>query len=196
MNDELKTSADIVLKENTRWKGRYRHIPFEIQRFDMGEDYKNCWTLYIFLSIAQIPQQYKPESFWLKTKAMDYKPQHEPSRLHYDYYRNPIINGIDFHGDCTFYEKYGEKHQRTIKIGCDYQHLHDDYFRCVTDPEHFLGDVKTVIDSVWNLMPELKVRCGTVGGWWSLSEGELNKHGDFVSNAGIEYRKKHYPSNK
>ena len=117
------------------------------------------WTHYIHLSLDQIPEESR-EKFWLppKLEAMSVSKRKYVWYDYYDYY-DSIISSLEFHGGCTFYEKTSgvDDAPRSVKIGCDYQHLWDDgqYYSI----GYVIGEIKQTIDSLHNLIPGIGVHC-------------------------------------
>ena len=114
------------LSERKVWTGIYRGIGYEINNFSIGESFPNCWSHYIRIDLRKQLEADLAAKFWL---VPDYKTVSPGGReyLSYEYYSS-IVEDLDWHGGCTFYEKLGgpDAKQKVIKIGCDYQHYHDD----------------------------------------------------------------------
>lgn len=170
------------IKENFKkvWTGNHLGISFEINNWTTPansiEDFeRHHWTYYIYIHIDRIPEQYKPLSFWLrprKDKAFKY--------THYDYYKHPIIGGLEFHCGITWYSKEEgfDGTGKVIKIGCDYQHYWDE--GKTYQLRHILPDVENTINDLRNKMPEYKYLCN--GNWklYNIEDGIL-KDDEFYS---------------
>ena len=140
-------SKEIKLRDSSPkkvWYGKYRGISFEINNFKFAgiESGKEQWTYYLYLD----PEEFEP-SLWLEPKENDY------SRITYEYYRHPISD-IYWHGGVTWYEKRGgqEKESKTVKVGCDYNHLWDR--DKIYDLEDIKRDIKKTIDEFHEKFPE------------------------------------------
>ncbi len=157
------------------WTGSYRGITFEIN--NLKADYEIS-TLYLYLVIAAIPVESKPESFLIGN---------------FEYSKHPILREIDFHGGITWYSK--EFDNKVIRVGCDYNHYWDEGKIYYAD--ELVDDAKIAIDSVRKLIPGYKYHCSTVGGHWSADEGIFyggkderdDVDGKFISFKGMEWRK-------
>lgn len=162
-------------RETEEWHGVYRGVNFEINKFKSfsGMAQSFSWTHYLWIHLNRIPETYT--SLWLKGKKDE-----RFGRVHYDYHKNEIINGIEFHGGCTWYSKeYGfDGDKKVIKIGCDYQHLWDE--GRIYSLEYVLSEVKKSIDSFISLVPDYKYRCCGNGKLYSHNEG-IEKDGSFYS---------------
>lgn len=157
-----------TIKHKEVWNGEYRGIKFEIQKFHLCE--KEAWTYYIYINLERIPKKYKPNSFWLRDKN---------GKGHYDYYSH-CMSDIQFHGGMTWYSKvFSSKIHRIIKIGCDYQHYHDE--GCYYHVDMIILDVKETIDSFRDMIKGYKYWCIGNGGLYDESEGTI-ENGVFHSN--------------
>lgn len=169
---------EIALRENRRWSGDFRGVPFEIQNFQLGKPgdqyFKDCWTFYIYVAIDRLPDEFK-KKFWLRGK------KDERGRVHYAYSRSGVITSLEWHCGATWYSKESgiDGSPRVVKIGCDYQHLYDDEHSY--NEKRLLMDVKACIDSLWTLVPGMKIGCDYNGGWYLPSEGSINQYGNFWS---------------
>jgi len=156
------------LKENKtkKWTGTYRGVTFEINNWDYeyNGDIKENWTYYLILYLDRIPEENKPNSYWLKSKKYN-------GRVIYDYYKHPIINDIDFHCGCTWYSKERgfDGEGKVIKIGCDYAHYWDvgQYYNL----NYVTTDVQHTIDKFLEHVPGYKYWCCGNGKLYDLSEG-------------------------
>jgi len=154
------------MRMKRQWNGKYRGINFEIQNFGIGG--KECWTFYFYLSSLQLdPKDFK--KFWIPPTY------DEKNRVHYNY-MDSIVNSIDFHCGCTYYEKEGgpDSKVKYVKIGCDYQHLYDDdhsYNEIIIEK-----DCHGAIDSLYLLVKRVNLWCGYCGAWGF--EGFTTKDGE------------------
>ena len=167
-------------KEKRVWTGTHNGVGFEINNWKskdiMNDGDKDNWTYYIFLHLDRIPKESKPNSFWLKPQRFTIS-----DRVHYDYNKHPVIDGIDFHGGCTWYSKeHGfDKTPKVIKIGCDYMHLFDEnHFYYI---ESIVAEVKNTIERFRELVPDYRYWCQGNGGLYPLKDGEI-KGEVFISN--------------
>jgi len=141
--------------EGEHWHGTHQEVRFEIRQWSlippgmegkepfnmpfMAKVLSNCWAYYLYINLDQIEPKSLSDSFWLEPIEYAFGTTH-------DYGGHPIINDIDLHGDCTFYEKVSGQDggQKIIKIGCDYQHYNDEEYRpCL---EQVLADVENSIN--------------------------------------------------
>lgn len=117
------------LKAKTIWNGEYRGIIFAIHNwnFDVSSPGlpEECWNYYLFLELSKFEDKELAESLWLEDKEDQYTPK-SPIRVTHDYYGNPFLANLNMHGGITYYEKKHFHKERVIKVGCDFQHLHDD----------------------------------------------------------------------
>ena len=77
----------------------------------------------------------------------------------YNYYES-ILNNLDWHCGITYYEKISPtdyKNIQSIKVGCDYSHLYDDGIHYSFDC--LLYDVRSCIDTLYNVIPPTYFRC-------------------------------------
>lgn len=158
------------MKEDKRvsYSGQYRDVNYSAVKFsnpmknsessfDTAEESDFNWCHYIHLKIdKQIENEEIREKFWLDPKYDN------RGRCSYHYY-NSIINDIEFHGGCTWYSKESsvDEKYRSIKIGCDYQHLFD---RGIEYSLNYIkGEIEKTIDSFLEITPVLKwcSGCGT-----------------------------------
>lgn len=139
------------MRETTKWDGDFRGVAFEIVSWHDG-----WWNYYLILPMQQLPD----ESYWLDEPTSI----HDNGREYFSIRAVPMLESVDNHCGWTYYARQDINNYRTIKIGCDYQHLYDEgrTYR-VGD---ILQDVKMSINSLWQIVPELKVYC-TVNGEWS-----------------------------
>lgn len=154
----------------------------EVKDFDeqfVQRDYNPTWNLYITIHTDQIPKKYKPKSFLLRGEP--YKPGSH--MIMYDYYKHPIINGIDFHGGCTYYEK----RDTLIKVGCDYNHLGDHHRDFCWQGLKF--DAERAIDSFLEMLPGYRQWCTGSGKLYDTHEG-IFRDGRFCSK---KYYGEKYP---
>lgn len=151
------------------WTGKYRDIRFEVVHWYMG------WNYYLFIQAEQLPDDLQ-KGFNLKNKSWRCSPD-SPVRYHSDYESAPIISDLEWHGGITFYEKHRNEIGKVTcyKLGCDYQHSFD-------MGEHYTIDViaedaKKSIDKLWELVPNMKVRCAWNGTYHPIEETYLTDRG-------------------
>jgi len=174
---------EIEVKESKlkKWAGIYRGVNFEINNWPNGYDGKENWTYYLILCLSRIPEENKPNSYWLKGKK-------QRSFINYDYYKHPVINNIEFHCGITWYSKERgfDGDEKVIKIGCDYSHYWDEghYY----DLQTVQYDVKNTIDKFLEFVPDYKYWCSGNGNLYSLKDGIL-ENGRFVSNEYLNSKK-------
>lgn len=170
------------MREIKVWRGKYREINYEINNFKLSEN--DSWTFYLYIPLNILPKE-KRELFWLKPQRYKLSTSYW---IGYDYMQSNIINRIDWHCGCTFYEKHGgfDGHKKAVKIGCDYQHYWDE--GCFYDLDIVLQDTKNAIDSLWRIIPDIKLRCGYCGKLGR--KNYIQRKEDYVC---INCAKKHYP---
>jgi hypothetical protein len=155
------------IKENNIkiWNGIHKGVDFEIRNF---QDFRGneCWNYYLIVNISRIPENYNPNSFWLKGKKVG-------KFINYDYMSHEIISKIYFHGGCTWYSKERgfDGDDKIIKIGCDYQHIWDEGEKY--NLEDVLSDVLKSIESFLTFIPNYKYKCCGNGKLYDLKDGVL-----------------------
>jgi hypothetical protein len=111
-----------------RWRQSISNILVEISLHSIGEPYtpggQGIYCYYIFISEQKTPPDLF-KSLWLEDKIVQIAPNC-PRRITHDYYSLPLLNSVDFHVGITFYAKHGHTEGfRSVKLGCDYNHLWD-----------------------------------------------------------------------
>jgi hypothetical protein len=159
------------LKNKKVWVGGHKGVGFEIVNWttppnSIDINGRENWNYYIIIHLDRIPEQYKPNSFWLRGRKSG-------SHVFYDYYKHPVIGSIEFHGGCTWYSKeHGfDGSARIIKIGCDYSHYWDEGH--VYNLQSVLIDVKNTIEDFRNRVAKYKYRCNGNGKLYDLEDGVL-----------------------
>jgi hypothetical protein len=183
------------LSKRVVYNGTYRGVSFEIINWQIeGYIYgnKDCWNFYLYIGLGRIPNSELAETLWLEPKPNDLL-----KHATYDYYNCKLINDIEFQGGCTYYSKEGNvdtpKENRTVKIGCDYQHIWNEGHSYTLDD--IIRDTKAAIDSFKDIVPDYKFYCGVVGGYWLKSEGLcMPDESNFISNKGVEWYRDNYPN--
>lgn len=138
------------LKHREIWRGEYRGIQFEINRFDSfcKDMFENGWTYYLYINLFMFPEERR---------------QSMRTRVYYTAFgtimETPVdnpLNKLDWHGGLTWISEETTKGSPfiVIKAGCDYQHLWDEG-NCYTK-ETVLQDVKRCIDSLHRYIPPIK----------------------------------------
>lgn len=158
-------------KETDIWTGTYKGVGFEINNWktppnSIEPNEKDCWTYYIYLHLDRIPEENKPNSYWLKGRK-------DRKRVYYDYYKHDVINELDWHGGLTWYSKeHGfDGSGKVIKIGCDYSHSWDEgqYF----DLGIVKSELKNTIERFLNYVPDYKHWCCGNGNLYKINEGVM-----------------------
>lgn len=167
------------------WSGYHDGVEYEIISWEDNKNKKH-WCYYLYIHLGKIPQN--ADRWWIIPERFSLTPGGIET-LNYKYY-NTIVSNIDFHGGCTWYSKETTEdnlpEERIIKIGCDYSHYGDE--GRVYDLQYILQDVENSIQSFKIIEPSYKYYCGTVGGNWDISEGQILENGEFISNKGKQYR--------
>lgn len=143
--------------------GIFRGVNFEIKNMkEAMNDFEEQWTYYIYINIDdQLSDEFK-EKFWLPPRYHKFS-EHGTEHCAYDYYAT-VVGNLDFHGGCTWYSKETnvDEKSRRVKIGCDYQHLWDVGNSYSVESVH--RDVKRTIDSLYEIVGDVKI--------WSWGDGK------------------------
>lgn len=143
------------------WDGQYRNVKYEVIHWRLG------WNYYLYIPIEQLPEEYK-NKFNLRGRASTFGSDKEP--LFYDYSGASIISDLDWHIGITLYEKKRNERGKVVgyRLGCDYMHLWDEdkYYNI----DIVTGDAKHSIDKLWELIPNLKLRCSWNGKYYDEDE--------------------------
>lgn len=161
-----------------QWNGTYRDVYYEIQNFDL-RGHGDGWTFYLYIAIDQMPDDVA-KRFWLRGK----KDKSFNDRVFYDYYAEPLISDLEWHGGCTWYSKEGgfDGSKKIVRIGCDYQQSWDEGMRY--SENILLSDAKRCIDSLWEKIPSMKRRCNYNGRYYPQDRGVSCADGTFLSDEG------------
>jgi len=180
-----KPTYEEMLSGNTRWRSEHEGVGIELsfhgylprekrEYYDYGH---GTWCYYLILDERMFyPKDWK--KLCLKATKGKYG-------LDYNYYRFPEV---EFHCGITFYEvnkhydhKTGEDY-RTVKAGCDYNHLWDKEAGYNDTYESVLFDAKYSARKLLQLFPEVKRRCKYSGIWDDAENFYLAKNGCLVHN--------------
>lgn len=180
------TKNNIKMTEVTRsahYSARYRTIPLSVvvterykpeglpsavSRFMGNRNYDFCG--YIYLRKGNLIP-----SVWEK-----FCPEFEPEEKNI-YYKSNIIGQMDFHCGCTYAEF---EDAECIKIGCDWQHLHDEIDPTV---DHVVENLMSVIDQLFETQ---EILC------WNQKDGRYIKEEDGTYiHAGVLYPNDDLPPN-
>jgi hypothetical protein len=114
------------------WHGEYKGFMFEIVNWSFGiyGDTQDKCNHYILIQVWKQPKLFNELLKFIK----------EDGDL--DYYATPCANW-DWHCGITFGEKISNK---VIKVGCDYQHLHDE--GNTYDVDYVYSEAIRTIDSI------------------------------------------------
>lgn len=131
------------------------------------------WRSYIYLILDHFKDQELADGLWLSVP--------------YDYTRVDLFNDMQLHGGITFYRKslslsrknFEHTELRTIKIGCDYNHLWDE--GCFYSFEDVRRDIEASVDRLHELTA-YRLWCRGSGNLFEESEGAY-ENGWFYSNA-------------
>lgn len=144
------------------WHGKYKGIKFEIANWTLGG--RPGWAYYLLPDLKQLPPRFD----------FDLRPERGETGLMggrlYFKYEESFWGKLYWHGGITFYEKLwdGVGKIRGFKVGCDYQHSFDSIHRY--SERTLEKDCKASIDSLWELLPEIKV--------WCLQDGSYHYPGE------------------
>jgi hypothetical protein len=153
------------LQRKEVWNGVYRGVSYEIVHWYLG------WNYYLNIPIEQLPTDEIKKTFNLHLKSMAQR------NYYYDYSSASIISDLDWHGGITLYEKVRRDNGvvNSYRLGCDYMHYWDE------NHDYHLGtilrDTKNSIDKLWQLIPDLKVRCAWNGKYYPVNETYLTDKG-------------------
>lgn len=143
------------LQHSETWRGKSSRLPFEIHRwglvrgaFPPMNDGRGCWNYYIYLLERDVANF---SAFWLDGVVKSYSDIPGSSRyIDYDYLSSPL-DVCTWHGGLTFWEQSGLDGQRVIKMGCDYNHLYDQYRSYDLDCVLY-----NTLDTITELLPLLR----------------------------------------
>jgi hypothetical protein len=175
---------DKALRQKTTWSGSHKGIGFEIARWNYNdsltegrENIKEGWNSYIILAIEMFPEECHKD-LWLEPDVSKY------GSVYYSY-SNDTISAIDFHCGCTYYDKmHGlDGGRKVIKVGCDYNHLHDEGM--IYDVEYVHMEIKRAIESLIISQPNLKHRCVWNGKYYDVGDGYILRDDTFYSFEGM-----------
>jgi hypothetical protein len=180
----MKPSYDEVLKGNIQWREVHRDVSILLSFHGYRPDsdpvlyHSGIWCYYLLLD----ERMFKPKDWrkiWFKSKMTEFG-------LYFDYYSFP---DVDFHGGITFYEQ-GNTYERksgkkikTIKVGCDYNHLWDSEVGYPACYETVLDDAKHSVDKLIEYFPNLNKRCEWSGIWDKPENFYVAKNGKNVHNS-------------
>ena len=166
---------DRKLQEAKTFKGSYKGIYFLISHHGYGDDYRpdGTWCYYLLINEKQLPDKYRKD--FILEPVFDNK-----NRLSHNYMTGKIAD-LDWHCGITYYSKEGgaDNEPIVIKAGCDYGHYWDE--GNFYNETSVLLDVNNSIDKLFEMFPDIKIYSSYYGGYFNLSEGEFNEHGNFVA---------------
>lgn len=166
------------LSKKLIWSGTYKSINFEIVNWSYKDPFmdemKQIWNFYLILPIDMFPEKLHKE-IWLPSRVTEY------GSVMYGYYNSNILSSIDFYGGITYYEKVNgyDGGKKVIKVGCDYNHAWDQ--DCYYDIKDIIEDTKIAINSLFETVDGLLMRCYWDGKFYPESEGYLLRDGSFIS---------------
>lgn len=112
------------LRRSKQTFGTHKDFSFELSFHGTEWKPQGIWCYYVYLRESQMPAELF-EQLWLEDKLVRIV-ETSPERVMHDYYDNWVAR-LDWHGGVTFYEKRGHTNgHRTVKFGCDFNHLWDD----------------------------------------------------------------------
>jgi hypothetical protein len=149
------------MKYKEIWSGWYRGLYYEVVHWDIGNKYNpnGIWNYYVYILEACVPAD--------KLKDFD-----RPLKGKYYNYMEGLIASFEWHGGITFYEKtyYNEK-VSGFKLGCDFNHYFDEGI--IYEEIVVAREAKATIDSIWEHVPDLKVRCRTDGKIYEVNDPRI-----------------------
>jgi hypothetical protein len=142
------------LQYRITYSGTHKNISYEIVHWGINRgEYtplnngNGCWNYYLYIS-ERTWENFS--DFWLPSEVCEFSPS-GTKYFNIDYYSSPL-NVDQWHGGITLWEQKNAElaPQRYIKIGCDYQHLHDQgrYY----DVSDLVADVYATIDAIIPLL--------------------------------------------
>lgn len=176
----MKPSLDQYEQSCATWKRWYKGIGYTLSHHGISEcQEEGIWCFYIHLLEEMF---INPDDFSKFDREPVLKKLGSDSIYEtYDYYDVPDYG---FHGGITFYDrtfyvsKDGKKY-KSLKIGCDYNHLWDaesGYWQSLENVDY---DCKSLIDKLVMAIPQ-KIRCGYSGKVGMPEEFYEAKNGLFI----------------
>lgn len=151
------------MKYREEWHDEYRNIRFSINKFapSLPEYHESAWTYYLHIPLKQLPESVR-ERFWLEGEPDGITGK----RIVYDYYKEPLMANIYWHGGITWYSKQSglDGTPRSVKIGCDFQHLWDEYQ--IYSLEDVVREAHRTIDELHEAIPNIKKWCNYCGAYY------------------------------
>lgn len=129
---------------------------------------EDCWAFYLHIRMDAVPDRLRDE-FWLNGSLSN-------GGRHVDYdYMGSVLSQLDWHCGITWYSKTSgfDGALKTIKVGCDYQHYCDE--RHSYNVEYVHGEAVACIDSLFELIPDMKVWCSGCGELYLPEDGCICK---------------------
>ncbi|KFB10370.1 hypothetical protein [Nitratireductor basaltis] len=181
------------LSQRNTWTGTSPEgLAFEIAHWGVGNmcDGKGMWNYYVIIHEDQLrPEDWEKvwlpvANHWHRSNGHD-----EPS---YDTWGS-VLEGGDFHGGITFYEKYAQVDgtRRWIRVGCDYGHLWDSEIGYSYSLDRVKADALRTCRELADLLNPL-VRCGYTGQFFDprfdVGADVPGWKGKFLSPAGLGSR--------
>lgn len=171
------------LQECTSWYGDYNGIRLIVKcQSRPGLDVWNGegWAFYLVIHKDQV----SPE-VW-ETICVEPTPSEFDGKPHYSTWNIPILSSLDWHGDCTWYERNYDKLGQvdSVQAGCDFMH-HFDTGRVYTISTVW-AEAERCADSLIEAIAP-KVWCSSVGKWFDRADGTF-VDGHFYSIEGQQWR--------
>jgi len=139
---ELKPTRELY-REN------YRGINIEVSRHWGGPSshFKEVWCFYLHLLVEQFPERYHAD-LWRPAINLEYGSVVQPYA--------ECLQSLDWYSGMTFYSRNTAPDGpfRSIKAGCDYQHLWDE--GKIWTADRVMHDARECVDSLWRQFPELR----------------------------------------
>lgn len=174
------------LRHKDVWNGEYRGVRFEIVKWWMGgliTEGRPVWNYYLYLPYEQIPTELR-KRFILRRQVRKLA----GSRDWITYpYTSSLLADLDWYGGITYYERLEE----AIKAGCDFVHSWDDGKESTYNVSHVLSHAVQTVDSLRQLVPNLKWWCNYNGRFYPESEGTVHDNGTFTFKEGEAESKKY-----
>lgn len=170
-----KPTYEQALKSTMQWRSEHNGVNILLsfhgyidpkERQEKGYDSygHGIWCYYLLLD-----ERMFEKSDW---KKLCFKPKKTEYGLNYDYHRFPDVN---FHGGITFYEvdeHYDHKTSKTfksVKAGCDYNHLWDHEGGYSDNYDSVLYDAQRSVFRLLKQFPNIN-RCCKYSGIWDKSD--------------------------
>jgi len=144
-----QSSMSELKPDRELYRENYRGIDIEVSRAWGGPSslFKEVWCFYLNLLVEQFQERYHAD-LWRPIINLYDGSVVQPCA--------ECLKSLDWHSDMTFYSRNSapEEPFRSIKAGCDYQHMGDEGRTYTAD--RVMHDAKRCVDSLLNKFPGLR----------------------------------------